>query len=190
MPTIFEDISDKDPLELVVKNKDIVRHLRGNGIDGAEIRKMLNYSHGLKMEWPILMSKAEKEKRKQTDYALRWTTDLIKSDVTTDAEKKSLCEIYNRLWHELPTWEKGKSGAPVYKMPVGDDPGDAISDKQMTGRQVVAIRSYVMKFNGKSRHAKAYSQNAIFDLIAELFEVCKGRKYTRAQIINFDKNNC
>ena len=99
-----------------MRHNDILRHLRGNKIDGMEIRKMLDNCHGLKREWPIRMTKSEKEKQIKHEYALRWITDLTKSEVTTDEEREYLCKMYNRLWHEFPSWEKGKTGGPVYKI--------------------------------------------------------------------------
>jgi hypothetical protein len=184
MPTIF-DIKkfDKDPLDLIVRHKDIVRHLRGNRIDGLKIRDMLNNWHGLKIEFPISVTKRDKQKQKQIDYAMRYVKALVSNEVITDKEREFLCEMYNRLWCDLPHWEKGKSGGPVYKMLQGQGEGDAISFKQMIGRQVATINKYIQPFN------KMYLQMDIFDLISELLEVWQGLKCTQKQIANLDKNN-
>jgi hypothetical protein len=186
MPAYFDlEKYDKDPLDLIVKHKDIVKHLRENGIDGQEIKKMLCNSHGLKSEIPVRITKQEAAARRQIDYAMRHLKALVSSLAITDKEKHFLVAIYNRLYQAQAIWEKGKSGNPVIKWEVGDGDGDAKTLKQMIGMRVAFINKYILTFN-----KKMYLQKDIFDLIAELFEVYMDTKYTQRQIANFDKNNC
>ncbi|HRR42001.1 MAG TPA: hypothetical protein P5244_12265 [Syntrophales bacterium] len=187
MPVYIDlELPDKDPLDLIERNKDIVRHLRGNGIDGFEIKNILDNSYGLRnLDLYItdaVTSRILKEQH-QIDYAMRHLKSLVNNDAITDDEKKCLLKIWERLRNEyFPPIETVKKGWPVLK--IERRKGDAKSEKQMVGRQVAAINKYIRPFN------KIYLQKDIFDLIAELFEIRHDRKYTQKQIENFDKNNC
>ena len=88
MATKF-DLEEKDTLDLIIKNKLFVRHLRENGIDGFEVNKILRDSHGLKSEIPISISKQEAAAQRQINYAMRWTKNLISNQIIEDEE------IYN-----------------------------------------------------------------------------------------------
>lgn len=190
MPTIVDlERHDKDPLDLIVRHKDIVRHLRGNGIDGFEIKKILDNSYGLKKLDLYITDAATKQlfkEQHQIDYAMRHVKALVNNEAITDDERKCLFKIWDRLGKEYFPLEMGKSGWPMYK--IQRRKGDAKTDKQVTGRQVVALHAFMMKFNG-NKNSMPYPQTAIFDLIAELFEVRQGQKFTRDQIKNFYTNH-
>jgi len=180
--TIFVKIDEIDPLDLIVKNKEIVRHLRGNGINGQSIREILE-DWRPKMEFPIATTKCEKQAQKEIDYAMRHLKALVGNKSITDKEVKALVKIYNRLYHEHMQWEKDKTGKPVYKMTMSKNTSK--TQKQMLGRQVAAINKYIKPFN------KMYLQREIYSLIAELLETWHNsmQKFSQDEIANFDKNN-
>ena len=88
---------DKDPLEFIVRHKDVVKSLSENGIDGMEIRKMLDDWHGVKVKIPVLLSERNKQENKQIEYAIRRLSALRRSEVIECNEKKSLERIIKRL---------------------------------------------------------------------------------------------
>jgi hypothetical protein len=177
MTTFDLEKYDKDPLVLIVRNKEIVRHLQGNGIDGLEINKMLNDWHGLKSKVPIFLTKRDKQKQRQIDYAIRYTKALINNEAITDKERKHFLKILERLSMEhLPS-------AVTLKFHPSETE-NAKTRKQVIGRQVATINKYIKPFN------KMCQQKKIFDLISELLEVWEWGKFTQKQIANFDKNNC
>jgi len=174
----------KDPLDLIVKNKDFVRHLRKNGIDGLEINKILGNLQGLKQEWPIGITEKDKENRRKIDYAMRHVKALATSDAITDEELEYLCKIMTRLYREYIPWEKNKKGHPVITFKLGQ--GDVKTPKQVWGKQTVALYGYIQKYNS---NFEMFLQKDVFLLIAELFDVRENLKFTRKQIENFYKNN-
>jgi hypothetical protein len=190
MPSYFDlEKYDKDPLDLIERNTDIVRHLRGNGIDGFEIKKILNNFQGLKTEFPISVTKSDKAKNLKIDDARRAVTRLTNNPAITDKEREYLCEMYNRLYQEQVTWEKGKSGGPVYKMPLGDCAkvkNASISYKQTLGRQTVLLHDYIQKHN---TNKEMFLQKNTFLLISELFENFHDWKISDKRIAGFYKNN-
>jgi|GEM_PF-6983620 len=180
--TNFVEVDERDPLDLIVKNKEIVRHLRGNGINGQSIREILK-DWRPKMEFPIATTKSEKKEQKEIDYAMRHLKALVSNKSITDKEAKALVKIYNRLYHEHMQWEKDKTGKPVYKMTMSKNTSK--TQKQMLGRQVATINKYIKPFN------KMYLQREIYSLIAELLETWHHsmQKFSQDEIANFDKNN-
>ncbi len=189
MTTFDLEKYDKDPLDLIERNKDIVRHLRRNGIDGFEIKKILDNFQGLKMEVPILVTRHHAAKKLKIDDARRAVTRLINNPEITDKEREYLCEMHNRLYQEQMLWEKGKSGGPVYKMPLGDCTKvkkASISLKQTLGRQTVLLHDYIQKHN---TNKETFLQKNTFLLIAELFEVWQELKFSMKQVKNFYDNN-
>jgi len=189
MATIF-DLEEKDPLDLIVKNKNFVKYLRGNGIDGFEINKIMRNSHGLKSEIPLPLTKQAAAGIRQVDYAMRYLKILIKNPQITDDEADFFNKTYNRLFRAQRGIEKNKLGKPVLKWQFGEGEGNAKTFKQMQGLRVVALHKYISTFNKpRARHQKAFLQKDIFNLIAELFDVLQQYKLTAQQIKNFDKNN-
>ena len=191
MPTVFNlDKDDKDPLELIVRNTGIVRHLRGNGIDGMEIKNILHNYHGLKMEMPVSrvgMEEYRKEQR-QIDYARRHTLALIRNPAITDEERESLIKINSRLSSEYYPLDIDKAGQPIVKISYpGDDGGEtdvkAKSMIQAYGFQVLLLHECIKNYN------TTYLQKDIFNLIAELFEAMDRGKFDLSRISNFYKNN-
>ena len=189
MATKF-DLEEKDTLDLIIKNKLFVRHLRENGIDGFEVNKILRDSHGLKSEIPISISKQEAAAQRQINYAMRWTKNLISNQIIEDEEIKFLVKIYNRLYQAQRIWEKGGKGGTVIKWKLGEGEGKAKSFKQMIGLRIVSLYKYIKPFcrkNGQQR--LAYIQTDIFKLIAELFKVAQQTNFTDKQIKTFYNNN-
>ncbi len=174
-----------DALGLIVRNKDFVQHLRGNGIDGREIKKMLNDWHGLKTAIYIPLTENDKKELRKVDYAIRPISALISSEVITDEERDYLLGMKKRMeqMFYIPD-EKRKSGIPYVEFKMGK--GNAKGCKQMIGQRAVEIYKYVDKFN---TNKEVYRQNDIYNLIAELFEVFMKEKYTREEIKNFVTNN-
>lgn len=171
----------KDPLKLVKRNKALVRHLTENGMDGREIRKMLDDWHGVKFTAPIRFTKPDLEERKQIDYAIRNAKALISSKATTGEEKEALNNMLDRLSSEKVPKKISLKYHPR-------EEGDAKSFKQMTGLQVLDLYEYMMRFNGLDRNTTPFKQIAVFDLIAEILEINSGVKYTRDQIKTFYTN--
>jgi len=183
-------IGEENPLKYVTKNKDIVKHLQRNKIDGFEINKILFHSHGLKIELPIKLPKHAMETRRQLNYVVRWYRSLINSPVIIDDDKEILIRMYNDyLELQNVLWKKGKTGNPVVKIGIGEEKGHAKSTKQMLGLRVVNLYEYLEKHNRQqSRDQIPYKQKEIFNLMIELFEIV-GVKLTFNQIKNFYKNN-
>ncbi|MHB8091850.1 MAG: hypothetical protein ACYDH8_09695 [Syntrophales bacterium] len=181
---IFENLKNgtKDPLDLIVRHKDIVKHLRGNGIDGMEIRNIFLNRHGLRMIVPVFFSEAAMKKHRNTSYAMRNVSALLSSDLVSNKEKDFLSNIMTRLSGNYSELESDKKGETFLKF--HREQGGAKTHKQMIGRQVVELVKYIKRFN------HMYYQNDIFDLIAEIYEVTDMGKFTRERIKNFDKNNC
>lgn len=195
-----------DPLEEVVEHKDIVRHLINNGIDGHEIYKMLCDCHDWEWEFPVNFSEEDKTQRKEATQALRFVSGLITSRAITEVEKNVLHKIKLRLERDYPSFKK-KSGQPVIKVlsmdlgvgpatDVGKYPAGKVrtqpkghaakTEKQIWGLQVVEMHNYINQFITNNH---LFLQNDIYDLIAEVFKVTFGLKFTREQVKNFHTNN-
>ena len=182
---------DSDPLDRIKQNTDIVRHLRTNGIDGMEINRIFADRHKLHIDVPLSAVGLDEylKEQKRISQAIRNLTPLINSNVISDEEKSYLCKIRARLSNEVFPILKDKAGDPVGRIDFyASEKGTAKTPKQMIGRQVVELHAYIMKFNG-SRNEMPYPQTVVFELIAELYEVCMEVKYTRYQIKNFYTNN-
>ena len=180
----------KDPLDLIVRNTGIVRHLRVNGIDGMEIRNVLRNFHGLKMEIPIsnVGMDEHKKKQRQIDYARRHTLALINNSAITDEERECLFKIDRRLTNEYSPININKAGRPIIKLRFPSDEGgeSEVKAKRLTqayGFQVVLLHEYI------KNHNRRYLQKDIFSLIVELFEFIHEVRITPNRISNFYKNN-
>ena len=195
MTTFDVDINDKDyrckdPLDLIIKNKEFVDHLRENGMNGDEVRNILDDWQGLMQEIPIRATSQDKAKDRLIDYAIRHTKALVNNEAITEEERKSLFKIWDRLCEErTPPLEKDKSGRPVVRLmyhPEECNSGyaPAKTHKQMIGFQTVLLYELIERCNTK------YLQKDIFNFISELFEVAgSGQKFSQNQIANFYKNN-
>jgi len=182
MTTFNIEKYEKDPLDFIVKNKEIVRHLRGNGINGFVIRDILD-DFRPKMEISVILTKFDRQSQKEIDYAMRHLKALVSNKSITEKEAKALVKIYNRLYQKQRLWEKDKNKKPVYKVAMSKN--TAKTQKQMLGRQVAAVSKYIKPYN------KIYLQKDIHLLIAELLnywhQVLPG--LSQKQIANFEKNN-
>ncbi len=201
-----------DALKLVKlkQNKLIVKHLRGNGIDGREIFKMLCDVHELSWIFPVKLSQVEKEKRTAASIAKRFISGLISNKAIAEEEKEYLRKVQARLEKDYPLFEK-QSGKPVIKvvsanLGVGPayDVGSGIpwetwtretkqirkptketakTENQMWGMQIVEVYDYIEEFNSyKQSSGKPFLQKDIFGLIAELFNVLFNLKFTGVKI--------
>jgi len=183
MPRYFS-VKEKDPLDSIIKNNEIVKHLRENGIDGFEINKILHDLQGLKFKMPVSIQVS----KQQVNYAIRYTKCLINNPAIKQEEQKSLCAMYSRLYRLQQIIGKKQNEKAVYAFAQGD--GNAKTRTQAIGLQVVALHKYILPFSKQNkRHQKPFMQKDVFRLIIELFEVVCGEKYTEAQIKNFYKNN-
>ena len=181
----FDEEPDRNnPLDLIVKNKDLVRHLRTNGIDGMEITRIFSNRQGLKKEFSVFQTEGAKIKQRKVIYAMRHVSALINNDVIMGRDHENLCEIYEGLKRQYQPWEKDAKGQLVISYRMGE--GEAKTHKQMIGRQVVALYTYLQKHN---TNKEMFLQKSVFLLIAELFFVGEDLKFTRKQIENFYKNN-
>lgn len=125
------DLEEKNPLDLVVKNKRLVKHLRENKIDGFEINKILFDWQGLKHKYPLRTEK-EQATAKEINYAKRNITPLINNRAITKKEKKFLCIIKDRLISEQELFGKKQNKQQTIILKYGK--GDAKTFKQMIGR--------------------------------------------------------
>lgn len=184
----------KDPLEAIARNKDITQHLRANGIDFVELRRMLHDPHGITRSINVTLLEEEKRQRKEADKAVRNLTALITNKQTTKKEKDFLRKMRARLQKE------GMSGVTVIKCVTEDmsgySPGyeriqprkvTAKTEKQEIGLRVVEMYNYINKFITNNHR---FLQNDVYDLIAELIELRQDdQKFTQEQIKNFHTNN-
>ena len=178
---------EKDPLEMVVRNTDIVKHLRGNGIDGMELRRILSDYHGLKLVVPIFYTEEVMKKQRKIEYAIRHISALCKTDIVSKDEKDYLCNMMKRIseLYYLSEDERGKNKNYVLKCPIHPcEQGNAKTRKQAIGFQVVELSKYISKFN------KMHTQKAVFKLISELLETVWKENFSYEKIKNFEKNNC
>jgi len=176
---------NQDILDLIVKNRNFVRHLKKNGIDNIEICHILGDLQGLKMEMLIkTLTEKDKADQRKIDYAMRYLKALVSNEAITDEESDYLCKIQNRLLVEYLPWEKDKKGRLVAHWRMGE--GDAKTQKQARGRQVVKLYYYIQEYN---TNKDLFLQKDVFELIAELYDVWENLKYTRKEIENFYKNN-
>lgn len=196
MTIIDVTVWDKDPLDLIVKNKDFINHLKANGIKGLEVRNILYNLHGLQLEIPI-NDKQRHEKRgkyHQIAYAIRYIKILLNNDAVSDEDRESLDKMMTRLVNErkvLFPYEINSKGNPVIKTIIHPEEHGKEKEKKVTaksfkqalGIQALLLHEYIRRFN------QYYLQKDIFDLIAELFEVIHGLKFSQNKIANFYKNN-
>lgn len=185
------DFEPQDALALIKdeKNKKFVNDLRGNRIDGKTIHKMLMDCHGLKVGIYLLEGDDIKKLKKEIYRAKSDLTKVIKSEFITDEEEEYLCGIQSRIMEKYKIlWNRNrKEGIFLAEERVGE--GKAKGTKQMMGLRAAEIYKYINKDKFLSTTAHDYLKNDIYDLIAELFEVCLKKTYTREQIRTLVQNN-
>lgn len=197
-PVFDPDPDGRDPLDMIVRNRDTVRHLRGNRIDTSVINRILLDTQGREMEVPVKITRAFAAYNRKIEYALRHINAFMKNDAITEEERVYLSDMRTRLRVEHVPLKTDKRGRKMIKIKMqpeegkDDEPGykqavqkKAKTRKQMIGRQVAALYKYIQPFYRLQPRRKI-----IYELIAELLEVVWQEKFTIDQIANLDRNNC
>jgi hypothetical protein len=170
-------ILDKNPLDLIVKEKKFAKRLKERGADGTEINKILHNWYGLMMKIPVLKNEAVLKNRnrfKDLSYSMRRIMSVLKDPIILDEIKEVLGSELIRLYRE-----REEMIPEVIKMTMHPEEKEtkrrAKSFKQVRGFQVIDLYNYLRPFADKITKQyegiEQYRQRDIFRLIAELFDV-------------------